>query len=212
MIRAVPRSPFTVHCSRCLLLVPRVAMAQTTDRTSSTPRQLIKAAPLIDGHNDLAWEIRTSKTAPLDVDAYDLRQTDPGHTDFARLARRRGRRAVLVDLHPGRGEGQRLRQDPARGVRHRPADDREVPGQVRPGAHRRRHRGGHQGREDRVPARHGGRARHRELARRAAHVLRPRRAVHDADPQRHARLGRRGAGHAGARRAHRRSGARWCAR
>jgi membrane dipeptidase len=41
--------------------------------------------PLIDGHNDLAWEIRYSKTAPRDVAAYDLRGRTPGHTDFGRL-------------------------------------------------------------------------------------------------------------------------------
>ena len=28
-----------------------------------------------------------SKTAPFDVDAYDLRQTTPGQTDIARLRR-----------------------------------------------------------------------------------------------------------------------------
>jgi len=57
-----------------------------TDKSLEHAKDLIKAAPIIDGHNDLAWEIRTSKTAPFDVDAYDLRQTTPGHTDFARLA------------------------------------------------------------------------------------------------------------------------------
>jgi membrane dipeptidase len=40
---------------------------------------------LIDGHNDLAWEIRSSKTAPREVAAYDLRGRAPGHTDFDRL-------------------------------------------------------------------------------------------------------------------------------
>jgi membrane dipeptidase len=82
------RSPFTVHRSlfTLLLLVPHIAMAQTSDRNLEHARQVIKAAPIIDGHNDLAWEIRTSKSAPFDVDAYDLRLTAPGHTDFARLA------------------------------------------------------------------------------------------------------------------------------
>ena len=81
-------APFTVHRSllTLLLLVPNFAMAQTPDKNLEHARQLIKAAPIIDGHNDLPWAIRTSKTAPFDVDAYDLRQTTPGHTDFARLA------------------------------------------------------------------------------------------------------------------------------
>jgi membrane dipeptidase len=69
-----------------LLLMPNNAMAQTPDKNLDHARAIIKAAPIIDGHNDLAWAIRTSKSAPLDVDAYDLRQTTPGHTDFARLA------------------------------------------------------------------------------------------------------------------------------
>jgi len=53
-------------------------------------RRLLRSTPLIDGHNDLAWEIRESKTAPRDVKAYDLRAKTPGHTDLARLALRRG--------------------------------------------------------------------------------------------------------------------------
>jgi membrane dipeptidase len=48
-------------------------------------RRLLESAPLVDGHNDLPWAIRESKTAPMDVDAYDLRQRTPGHTDLARL-------------------------------------------------------------------------------------------------------------------------------
>jgi membrane dipeptidase len=82
------RGSFTVHRSLFtlfLLLLPASAMSQT-DKNLERARAVIKAAPIIDGHNDLAWEIRTSKTAPFDVDAYDLRQATPGHTDFARLA------------------------------------------------------------------------------------------------------------------------------
>jgi membrane dipeptidase len=41
--------------------------------------------PLIDGHNDLPWAIRESKTAPMDVAAYDLRRRTTGHTDLERL-------------------------------------------------------------------------------------------------------------------------------
>lgn len=82
------RAPFTVHRSlfTLLILMPASLMAQATDKNLEHAKALIKAAPIIDGHNDLAWEIRTNKNAPFDVDAYDLRQTTPGHTDFARLA------------------------------------------------------------------------------------------------------------------------------
>jgi membrane dipeptidase len=68
------------------LFTPTFAMAQTPDKILEHAHQIIKAAPIIDGHNDLPWAIRTSKTAPFDVDAYDLRQTTTGHTDLARLA------------------------------------------------------------------------------------------------------------------------------
>jgi membrane dipeptidase len=55
------------------------------DPALARARRLLASTPLIDGHNDLVWEIRTSPTAPRDVAAYDLRGTTPGHTDFARL-------------------------------------------------------------------------------------------------------------------------------
>jgi membrane dipeptidase len=55
------------------------------DRALARARRLLASTPLIDGHNDLVWEIRTSRTAPRDVAAYDLRGTTPGHTDLARL-------------------------------------------------------------------------------------------------------------------------------
>jgi membrane dipeptidase len=48
-------------------------------------RRILSTTPLIDGHNDLAWAIRESKTAPRDVDAYDLRKRTVGHTDLERL-------------------------------------------------------------------------------------------------------------------------------
>ena len=48
-------------------------------------RRVLSAMPLIDGHNDLAWVIRQDRSAPFDVEAYDLRRTTSGHTDIARL-------------------------------------------------------------------------------------------------------------------------------
>ncbi|MEK0430424.1 MAG: hypothetical protein RL139_228 [Gemmatimonadota bacterium] len=63
-----------------------VAAAPTADPHLARALRVLRSAPLIDGHNDLPWAIRESKTAPRDVDAYDLRRTTPGHTDFARLA------------------------------------------------------------------------------------------------------------------------------
>ena len=50
-------------------------------------RRVLSRTPLIDGHNDLPWEIRERVPAPVDVRAYDLRARTPGHTDIERLRR-----------------------------------------------------------------------------------------------------------------------------
>jgi membrane dipeptidase len=59
--------------------------AQSTDRALEHARKLLESTPLIDGHNDLPWEIRESKTAPRDVAAYNLTTRSPKHTDLGRL-------------------------------------------------------------------------------------------------------------------------------
>jgi membrane dipeptidase len=61
-------------------------MAQSPDPALEHARKLLASTPLIDGHNDLPWEIRSNREHPHDVAAYDLRRTTPGHTDLARLA------------------------------------------------------------------------------------------------------------------------------
>lgn len=48
-------------------------------------REVLREVPLVDGHNDLPWEIRERPEAPMDVVAYDLRTRTPGHTDIARM-------------------------------------------------------------------------------------------------------------------------------
>ncbi len=78
-----------VHRSGVLLLVLAVttgaSAAAQSDSALERARKVLRSVPLIDGHNDLAWEIRSSKTAPRDVAAYNLRGRAPGHTDFERL-------------------------------------------------------------------------------------------------------------------------------
>ncbi len=69
-----------------LFAVAMPLSAQTTDANLAHAKQLLAETILIDGHNDLPWEIRTAKDAPRDVAAYDLRTTTRGMTDFARLA------------------------------------------------------------------------------------------------------------------------------
>ena len=78
-----------VHRSGLLLLAFLVTSASGVAAQSNPAleraRKVLRSVPLIDGHNDLAWEIRQSKTAPMDVAAYDLRSRTPGHTDLERL-------------------------------------------------------------------------------------------------------------------------------
>src|SRR3954470_2791757 len=78
----------TLFTSFLLLLTSSMlsaAAAQSRDPALEHARKLLKSTPLIDGHNDLPWEIRESKTAPRDVAAYNLRQRSPKHTDLGRL-------------------------------------------------------------------------------------------------------------------------------
>src|SRR5437016_2456191 len=47
--------------------------------------RVLRASPVMDGHNDLPWRIREDSVHPHDVDAYDLATRTPGMTDIARL-------------------------------------------------------------------------------------------------------------------------------
>ena len=67
------------------VIAPALA-AQPNESHLDRARRILRSTPLIDGHNDLPWEIRRA-AAPFDVDAYDLRKTTPGHTDLERLRR-----------------------------------------------------------------------------------------------------------------------------
>jgi membrane dipeptidase len=68
-----------------LAMTAGVSAAAQGDPALERARRVLRSVPLIDGHNDLPWEIRNSKAAPRDVAAYDLRGRAPGHTDFERL-------------------------------------------------------------------------------------------------------------------------------
>jgi membrane dipeptidase len=67
-----------------LLLAPALCTG-AEDPALLKARKLLRKNILIDGHNDLPWAIRKSEKAPMDVEAYDLRQPTPGNTDLARL-------------------------------------------------------------------------------------------------------------------------------
>ena len=63
---------------------PRAAQA-LADPALAHAKRLLKEVILIDGHNDLPWEVRSYKQAPGDVVAYDLRRRTQGQTDLPRL-------------------------------------------------------------------------------------------------------------------------------
>ena len=71
--------------SACATMTAQSSAAGAADPHLDVARRVLRAVPLVDGHNDLPWAIREDPTAPRDVRAYDLRRRTPGHTDLARL-------------------------------------------------------------------------------------------------------------------------------
>ena len=68
-------------------------------------RALLSASPLIDGHNDLPWELRTR--ADYDLDRIDIRQAQPAlQTDIARLREGRVGAQFWSVYTPSRFKGQ----------------------------------------------------------------------------------------------------------
>jgi membrane dipeptidase len=74
---------------RFLALVSLVALsaeAQSTDPYLARIKQLLATTPVIDGHNDVPWEIRENAEKPRDVDHFDLRTSlKKQDTDLARM-------------------------------------------------------------------------------------------------------------------------------
>jgi membrane dipeptidase len=74
-----------------LVALPMGAQAPAVPVSAATPADMaralrvLRASPVMDGHNDLPWRIREDSVRPRDVDAYDLRTRAPGMTDLARL-------------------------------------------------------------------------------------------------------------------------------
>jgi membrane dipeptidase len=62
-----------------------VQAQQPVDPHEEVARRVLTTTPLIDGHNDLPWAIRTAAIAPGDVAAYGLAGRSPGQTDIPRL-------------------------------------------------------------------------------------------------------------------------------
>jgi membrane dipeptidase len=77
--------PLTSYLLLLTIFMSSTAAAQSSDPALEHARKLLQSTPLIDGHNDLPWEIRESKTAPRDVAAYDIRRSAPKQTDLPRM-------------------------------------------------------------------------------------------------------------------------------
>ena len=88
---SVPHSTGSVHMSRRLLVLAVLAaavpaQAQAPDPYLARVKKLLATTPVIDGHNDVPWEIREDRQMPRDVDHYDLRTNlKTQDTDFARM-------------------------------------------------------------------------------------------------------------------------------
>jgi membrane dipeptidase len=80
-----PRLPLLLLGPLALSLLAPPPLPAQDDATLARARKILKKYPLIDGHNDLPWKIRTKTGAPGDVDGYDLRKRTEGDTDLERL-------------------------------------------------------------------------------------------------------------------------------
>jgi membrane dipeptidase len=68
-----------------LLLVSPIALSAQDDAALAHARELLATMPIVDGHNDLPWEIRVNPVSMMDVRRYPLVTAAPGQTDFARM-------------------------------------------------------------------------------------------------------------------------------
>lgn len=74
---------FAFTAAAIILLVPSASRGE--DAALERAKRVLRAHPVIDGHNDLPWAIREDAEAPRDVEAYDLRARTRGATDLERL-------------------------------------------------------------------------------------------------------------------------------
>lgn len=82
-VRSVAIATFLIGMAAPVL--PAQNPTDANDPNMARALRVLRAHPVIDGHNDLPWSVRTAKNAPRDVAAYDLRRRTPGFTDLPRL-------------------------------------------------------------------------------------------------------------------------------
>ena len=119
--------------------------------------ELLRSAPLIDGHNDLLWALR--ETREKTGDEPDVARPTPHAPDGPAAPRcRRHRRAVLVGLRALAPAARRGSDEDARADRRAPRARAALPRSARAGANGRRRRADRRRRPDRVDDRRRGRA------------------------------------------------------
>ena len=74
-----------MRCLLALAIVMPAGLVAQDDAAMRHARALLASRPIVDGHNDLPWEIRVNAISKMNVDKYPLRTPAPGQTDFARL-------------------------------------------------------------------------------------------------------------------------------
>ena len=188
VVRQSGRNVVAVATLALLVAAAGVGAAADDDFAARVDRVLAKT-PLIDGHNDLPWELRDGRRARWrrstsvrhDENCCSRRRRalDDGHPAPARGPRRR---AVLVGLGAGRAQGRRRGPDDARTDRRRPSHGRaRTPTTsrwpTRAADIARIHKLG----QDRLADRHRGRALDRQLAGELRQMYDARRPLHDAD-------------------------------
>jgi membrane dipeptidase len=77
------RRAFALAAAALLLVAPSPSGGE--DAALERARRVLRAHPVLDGHDDLPWAIREHAAAPGDVEAYDLRVRTTGATDLERL-------------------------------------------------------------------------------------------------------------------------------
>lgn len=72
-------------CCLAILCAPHAHAGERDDAALRKARKLLDSTILVDGHNDLPWQVRANPQFPQDIERYDLRGQVSGQTDLARL-------------------------------------------------------------------------------------------------------------------------------
>lgn len=69
----------------CFSCITVFAQGMSDEQALKKAREILQETPLIDGHNDLPWVIRTLNKNPRNVEGFDISKRQSGDTDIPRL-------------------------------------------------------------------------------------------------------------------------------